>query len=224
MHIEEYADRDMLYMGLASRLASELDGALRQRDEVLFVVPGGTTPGPVFDTLSEIELDWKRVRVLLSDERWVDETSDRSNTRLVRDHLLRARAAEAGYLPLYAPAERPEDVLDELAAPIEALLPVSVLLLGMGADMHTASLFPGAEGLEVALSPEAPVLVPVRAGSADEARISLTAPVLNDALAKHIVITGDAKRAALERARSLGDPLVAPVAAVLDGATVHWAP
>ena len=126
-------------------------------------------------------------------------------------------------MPLYRRAETPEEVIDDLAAGIEARLPIDVLLLGMGTDMHTASLFPGGDRIEEALSRDAPVLVPMRAEGEPEPRITMSARVLNDAMSKHLVIMGDAKRGALDRARSM-TPLQAPVAAVLDDIEVHWAP
>ena len=101
-------------------------------------------------------------------------------------------------------------------------MPIAVLLLGMGEDMHTASLFPGADNLAAALADDAPPLMAMRADAAGEPRITLTAPVLRAALATHIVITCAAKRAAIERAAQLS-PLAAPVACVLGQAVVHWA-
>jgi 6-phosphogluconolactonase len=147
----------------------------------------------------------------------------RSNTRLIRERLLTGRAAGARYLPLYARSDAPEAVLAELEANITPALPIDICLLGMGADMHTASLIPGAEGLGAALDERAPIVVPVRVPGEDEARVTLSARVLAGAVCTHIVITGDAKRAALERARHLRS-VEAPVAAVLPGATVHWSP
>jgi 6-phosphogluconolactonase len=91
----------------------------------------------------------------------------------------------------------------------------------MGADMHTASIFPGADQLDAALNGDA-TLVAMRAPGAPEPRITLSAKVLNDAMRRHIVIIGAEKRAALEKAQGLS-PEEAPVAAVLKGATVHWA-
>jgi 6-phosphogluconolactonase len=91
----------------------------------------------------------------------------------------------------------------------------------MGADMHTASIFPGADRLEEALSGET-ILVPMRAPGAPEPRVTLSAPVLSGAISRHIVIVGPEKREALERARTL-TPEEAPVAAVLKGSVVHWA-
>ena len=222
MKFIEYPDRDLLMINLADRLSSELKATLLTQDRATFCVPGGTTPGPAFDSLSASNLDWSRVTVLLNDERWVPEDHPRSNTRLLRERLLVNEAAAAMYQPLHADTATPEESLDALGAEIEKLLPINVLLLGMGADMHTASLFPGADRLEEALSSDAPPLMALRAEAAGEPRMTLTAPVLTGALAIHILITGAEKRAALERARSL-PPMKAPVRIVLNEATVHWA-
>ena len=101
-------------------------------------------------------------------------------------------------------------------------LPIDGLLIGMGADMHTASLFPGEAGLQAALDPQAPVLLPVRPETQPETRVSFSARVLNEAVSKHLLITGTEKREALERARHLS-PMEAPIRAVLDDISVHWA-
>lgn len=223
MTFEEYPDREMLMLALADRLTGELRQAIAQHGRATFSVPGGTTPGPVFDLLSAVDLDWDKVSVVLNDERWVPEDSPRSNTRLLRERLLRGRAAAAHLVPLHAPTSEPEDSLDALAEAVEAVLPIDVLLLGMGADMHTASLFPGADLLEQALAPDAPVLMALRAEAAGEARITLSARVLRDAMHCHILIIGDEKRAAIERAASLPE-IEAPVHTVLRNATIHWAP
>ena len=223
MDFVDYPDREMLAIDVANKLAGELRAALEHEDRVLMAVPGGTTPGPIFDDLCAADLDWSRVDVMLSDERWVPEDSERSNTRLLRQRLLVERAAAARYLPLYLPGDAPEERLEELEANITPRLPIQVLVLGMGADMHTASLFPGADKLAEALDPKAPALMAMRAPGAPEPRITLTAPVLDGAMSKHILIFGAEKRVALERARHL-KPSEAPVAAVLSQAQVHWAP
>lgn len=221
MEFIAYPDSEMMMIELANRLAGDLRQALASSDRVSLAVPGGTTPGPVFDSLSGLDLDWDRVDVMLTDERWVPESSDRSNTRLLRQRLLTGRAAAARLVPLYADAPAPEVALDSLAAGVGACLPLSVCLLGMGADRHTASIFPGADRLDEALTGDA-ILVPMRAPGAPEPRVTLSARVLQGALRRHIVITGAAKRDALEAARSM-KPHDAPIAAVLKGAMVHWA-
>ncbi|WP_374395756.1 6-phosphogluconolactonase [Tabrizicola sp.] len=222
MKLETYPDREFLMLGLANTIAGQLADFLRREGKATLSVPGGTTPGPIFDTLSGVDLDWANVAVVLNDERWVPESSERSNTRLLRERLLRGKAAQARLVPLYAPAEQPEEMLAALEDGLKPHLPISVLLLGMGTDMHTASLFPGADRLEEALSATAPILLPMRAEAAGEPRITLTAPVLRGAFNIHVLITGAEKRAALERAMALS-PMEAPVRAVLDNATVHWA-
>jgi 6-phosphogluconolactonase len=222
MNIVEYPDRELMMFSLADTLASELATALRTNETASLCVPGGTTPGPVFDVLSGVKLDWGRVVVFLNDERWLPETSDRSNGRLLKQRLFVGEAAVARYLPLYADTPEPEAALGDLAAAIEPHLPISVLLLGMGADMHTASLFPGADRLADAMAANAPVLMAMRAPTVPEPRVTLTARVLAGAMSVHILITGAEKREALERARHLPSD-DAPVRAVLSNATVHWA-
>lgn len=222
MSFHEYPDREMMMLKLADTLAGALGDFLRRRERVSFAVPGGTTPGPVFDVLSGIDLDWARVTVLPTDERWVEEDSPRSNARLIRERLLVGRAAAAEFVSLVAEEPTPEAALPALARAVRPHLPLTVLLLGMGEDGHVASLFPGADRLAEALAEEAPPVVALRAPGAPEPRVSLSAPVLRSALAVHLVITGAAKRAVLEEA-ARKSPAEAPVRLVLDQAVVHWA-
>lgn len=221
MELITYPDAEMMMIELAHRLAGELRQALAGGERASFAVPGGTTPGPIFDSLCTTDLDWARVDVMLTDERWVPETSERSNTRLLRLRLLQERAAKARLVPLYNDAPTPEDALEELSAGVAACLPLSVCLLGMGADLHVASIFPGADRLEEALTGQA-VLVPMRAPGAPEPRVTLSARTLMGAVQRHLVITGRAKRDALEKAQNM-KPQEAPVAAVLRDTVVHWA-
>jgi 6-phosphogluconolactonase len=222
MEFREYPDREMLALSLADRMASQLAQHLRANQRASLCVPGGTSPMPVFDTLSGTDLDWDRVTVFLGDERWVDGEHKRSNSRLLHRHLLKDRAAAATYIDLYTGDPQPDDALDALAGALAPNLPITVLLLGMGNDMHTASLFPGADRLADALAADAPPVLPIRAEGAEEPRITLTRPVLAGAMHIHVMIMGPEKREALELAQKL-DPSEAPIRAFLDAATVHWA-
>lgn len=221
MELIEYLDSDIMMVDVANRIAGELEQALFHEDSITLAVPGGTTPGPIFDSLCAADLPWDRVNVVLTDERWVPEDSDRSNTRLIRERLFTGRASAATLLPLYQQADAPEEKLNALAEGIAPHLPLSVCLLGMGDDMHTASIFPEADRLNDALFGDG-ILYPMRAPGAPEPRITLSAKVLQGALSCHVVIIGEKKRAALEKAISL-PPEEAPIAAVLADAVVHWA-
>lgn len=222
MKLVEYPDREMMMIDLANLLAGAINSRLMPGDRCTLVVPGGTTPGPVFETLCAASLDWDRVDVFLSDERWVAEDDERSNAGLLRRTLLRDRAASARFHPFFRAGTTPDTAAPDLAEGIAPLLPVDVLLLGMGSDMHTASLFPGADGLAAALAPDAPAVLPVTDPGTGEARVTLSAPVLEGAMSKHVLITGAEKRAALDRAAGLS-PEEAPIRAVWGDLTVHWA-
>ncbi len=223
MKFSEYPDRDMLAIDVASAIAGDLEMHLLHHETASLAVAGGTSPAPIFDDLCASKLDWSRVHVMATDERWVPMESERSNARLIRERLLTDRAAAAHFLPFHVPAREPDDVLAEVESQIAPNLPLSVVLLGMGEDMHTASLFPGVAGVEQALAANAPILAVLRPDSQPEPRISLSAPVLDGALSKHLVIYGEAKKKALDKALSL-PPEQAPIQAVLSEMTVHWAP
>ncbi|MEP2530460.1 6-phosphogluconolactonase [Shimia sp.] len=221
MIFNEYPDFDMMSIDVANALADDLSEALHHEERALLAVPGGTTPGPVFDALSAVDLDWSRVDVMLTDERWVPEDHERSNARLIKERLLVNRAMSARFIPLFAPSHEPEEVLAEIEAMIAPELPMAVAMLGMGADMHTASMFPDSDGLQAALAPDAPILLPVRRDDLPDIRVTLSARVLEGAVRKHILIKGNDKREALEKAKHL--PVEqAPIRAVMTGAQIHW--
>lgn len=223
MNFIEYPDRELMMAELAMLIAGELTDMFTHQERATLAVCGGTTPAPVFDTLSAVDLHWDRVDVLLTDERWVPEDDPRSNAALVRKHLLQDKAAAARFHPFYRAGETAEEAAGALAEEVAALAPLSIVLLGMGEDMHTASLFPGGDNLEAALAADAPAVMAMRAEAAGEPRVTLTAPAINGAMSKHLVITGTAKRAALARAEDL-PPSRAPVRAVMPELQVHWAP
>lgn len=230
MNLIEYPDRDMLAIDLANQIAGELKATLLSQDRASMAVPGGTTPGAVFDALCAAPLEWDKVTILPTDERCVPADHPRSNERLIREHLLVDRAAMAQFLPLRIPDEEPagehagDYVLElaQLSAAVEPLLPLSILLLGMGEDGHVASLFPGTPGLAEALADDAPPIAAMAPPGQPERRLTLTAPVLEGALKKHLVIYGAQKRAMIERASRLSET-EAPVRAVFADMKVHWA-
>ena len=214
MILHEFESRAELMTALADKVAERLGGDIAQNGTASLAVPGGSTPGPFFDALSEKDIDWASVSVTLGDERFVPEDSDRSNTRLLKERLIQNNASKANLIKLYQEADEPEDVMSDLIAQFSDALPLSVNVLGMGADMHTASLFPDSAELADALNSDQ-ILAVVRPESQPEARLTLTGKVLAQAGSIFVLITGAEKKEALERAAQIADPMIAPISLVL---------
>ena len=191
----------------AETIASAIDLALAQRDRAQIALAGGTTPRATYERLGQEHLPWERVDVLLGDERWVSADDPASNARLLRETLLAqepARQARLHPVPtqLGSPAEGAE-AYAALLAQLSAGTPPSLdlVLLGLGDDGHTASLFPGTTAL-------AERLLPVTVGEGKGLpRITLTAPVLSAARRVIFLVSGSDKRQALQR---LLDPAESP--------------
>ena len=224
MELLSYQNAAEMMRALAERLASELSSVLVQNGQATLAVPGGSTPEPLFDILSMINLDWANITIMLTDERWVPSDSSRSNTALVKNHLLVNAARAANYVALYEFGCNPKDGAEALSQRVAPYLPIDVLVLGMGADMHTASLFPGAVELASAQSAEAAAVVPIVPVGGDlEPRVTLSANALATAICTHVLILGAEKKAALARAQ-IYSPADAPISQFLPNATVHWCP
>ena len=211
---------------LADDIAERLSRAVAERGAASLVVPGGSTPGLLFDALSTRELAWDRVAVTLSDERWADPPDPASNEHLVRTRLITNRAAKARLVGLKTAAASPSGGLQEVEARLSGLArPFDVMLLGMGADGHTASLFPASAALRASLGGDPAVVQAVQAAGATE-RITLALPTLLDSRLIALLVTGADKLATLRDAQAGGDPLVSPIRAVLDGARgpvrIYW--
>ncbi|ASL28966.1 6-phosphogluconolactonase [Azotobacter chroococcum] len=222
----QLADGTALAEGLAEHVAEVLRQAIEADGQASLLVSGGRSPIPFFEALSARELDWQRVQVGLVDERWVAPDQDGSNEALVRRHLLQGPAAAATFLGLYQPAASLEEAARLAGRALAALKrPIDAVVLGMGEDGHTASLFPGSPNLALALAgtcaePCMAMLAPV----APHPRISLTWPLLARARLRCLAIQGPAKLETLRQALR-ADPLRMPIRTFLgDGLEIHWSP
>lgn len=201
MNIIRYETLEAQTKDLARVVAQELGDAIKKHRKATLAVPGGTTPGPFLTQLSLEDIDWSRVTVTLTDERWVPATSERSNFALLQDRLGRNKARKAQFFPIYRDAQTPEEVYEEIESALSPYLPIDVCVVGMGEDMHTASLFPNAEGLDAALSEDNNCsLAPIRIANSGEMRLTLTAFAFNQARFHHVLIKGENKIKALEQA------------------------
>lgn len=222
-----FASRDGLAITLAGTIADALSLAVSERGVGFLAVSGGNTPARLFAELSQADIAWEKIVVTLVDERMVPASSPRSNARLAMEKLLQGPARAAHFVPLYHEADSVEaaaalagDTLRDLPWPLD------VVVLGMGADGHTASFFPDAANLAALTDPASGrVLMPVHAQSADEPRLTLTlAPIIRAGLVV-LHIEGADKRATLDRVLRQGAHL--PIRSVLDHAQrpveIFWA-
>jgi 6-phosphogluconolactonase len=227
--IKTFDSREDLAQALAGDVAGRLRAAIESRGAATLAVSGGSTPKRFFQVLSETDLDWPKVTVVLVDERFVPETDERSNARLVRELLLQCSAAAARFIGLYGPATSADAAAAKSADMIDALArPFDVAILGMGTDGHTASFFPNGTTLEDALSdrPSRSVIA-IEAPGAGEPRLTLTFPHLAKAGYLVLHIEGDAKKATLDAALRQGPETEMPIRALLRRAptppVVYWA-
>ena len=227
MHFTAFDDSDALAKWLADNVAETLTTAIDAKGRASLVVSGGSTPGKFFKALSAKDIAWENVAVTLADDRCVPTSSNRSNQRLITLELLQGNAAKAHLVPVYK-----ENCSDEELAAIEeeirSMMDFDVVVLGMGTDGHTASLFPGADNLEKATRQEEPaILMTMNAPGAGEPRVTLSVPALTSATALFLHIEGDKKRETLDQALEAGDPAKMPIRFILEqrpDLRVIWAP
>lgn len=228
--LHSFEDSQALARNLASDVAKHLSDAVAARGSASIAVSGGSTPKRFFEELSAHELEWSRVTITLVDERFVPADNPRSNHLLVETHLLKNKAVLANFQPLYqdvASALQAAAIATEKTADIGN--PFDIVILGMGADGHTASFFPGGNHLARAIHADAPRgVMTMEAEGAGEERLTFTFTSLADARLLVLHIEGEAKKAVLEQAEAGTDEFEMPIRAVLNRAPstveIYWAP
>jgi 6-phosphogluconolactonase len=215
---------------MAEQVAMALRLGIAWRERGSLAVAGGRTPVPLFHALRDAELDWCRVGITLTDERWVPEDHPASNAALVRRELLAGRPGAARFVPLYDGSASAAEAAGAVWRNLKPLArPFDAVVLGMGEDGHFASLFPGEPELAAALEPAAaPACVAMRAPVAPHERISLNLAALLQARRVFLLVTGAAKRELLLAAAHRSPHPPYPVATLLaqrsPAPEVYWAP
>jgi 6-phosphogluconolactonase len=217
--VRHFPDGASLVQALADDMAAQLRRAVEARGRALIAVSGGNSPKPLFERLSQAVLPWDRVTVAQVDERWLPVTHPDSNARLIAEHLLRGPAAAAHFVPMKTGAETPQAGQPECEARLRALpQPFDLVLLGMGDDGHTASLFPHAPELADGLRSQGPMCIAVQAPSPPQApypRMSLTLAGLAAARRWVLMLQGRGKLDTLRRAQQPGPVEELPIRALL---------
>uniref|UniRef100_UPI004055DC61 6-phosphogluconolactonase n=1 Tax=Candidatus Electronema sp. TaxID=2698783 RepID=UPI004055DC61 len=229
MQLHSFPDQQTLVNALAEHLAAALRRDIAAQGRASLAVSGGSTPLPLFERLSALDIPWHNVLITLADERWVDAASPDSNETLVRRSLLRNRAVPATFIGLKTAAATAAAGAADCEARL-ATLPKSftAVILGMGNDGHIASLFPCApQLLDAADLHCGRRCAALRPQTAPHERISLTLPALLDTREIILHITGPEKKAVLEQALAAGPPEAIPVRFILRQHTapvaVYWA-
>ncbi len=211
--IRLYADAAAAGSALASRVAADLRSAIALRGAARLAVSGGTTPAPFLRALASEDVEWNRVHVTLTDERWVPPGHPRANATLVADCLLKDRAAACHWHPLYLPDVGFTAGVARLNADLADFgWPLDVAVLGIGADGHVASLFPGArswQGVDLA-QPLVPAVSPT-----GEERVSLTLATLRSSRQRYLLFSGESKLALVE-SLATADPELPAAALIAD--------
>ncbi len=226
----EFPSSGLLVEALATRISDLLAEGIRRRGQASLVVSGGSTPIQLFARLAETDLEWSRVIVSLVDERWVEPEDQDSNEKLVRSYLLQKRAAAASFVGMKnkaATASLGEAACEKRLREIPR--PYDCLILGMGNDGHTASLFPGASNLAAAVDLHSGKLcMAIHPPAASHERMGLTLPAILASRQLILHLQGEAKKKTLALAREVGDAGDMPIRYILRQAatplSVYWSP
>jgi 6-phosphogluconolactonase len=213
---------------LTLQLADHLKSAIEHHGQASFIVSGGNTPKPLYEELSMQHLAWDKVTLCPSDERWVPSDHPDSNHKMISEALHRNEAARALLINLKTDTSF-NDAPATLSSKLNQLhKPFNIVLLGMGADGHTASLFPDSNELDHGLTaPHDEPIITVNSASKGP-RLSLTLPTLLNTEHLFVMITGEEKRQVIKDIQSSLQENTLPMAHLLKNATcpitLCWSP
>ena len=224
----KFRTTQQLNTAFARKITKLLRDGIEENGRASLVVSGGRTPADLFNALSKAHLEWEKVDISLADERWVDNTDDASNEKMLRAKLLINNAANANFVPLKTQHIDAEDAVLTCTDNLQKIrTPFDVLILGMGEDGHTASLFPCSKQIAQGLDLESGnAFIAVKPTTAPNQRMSLTLPGLLNSNQIFLHLTGESKKDVLNTVLSDDDALVMPIRAVINNADVEllWAP
>ena len=227
--LRDFERADALDAALSERLIDGLVAAIDARGEAILAVSGGRTPAGLFKCLSEAPLDFSKVMITLTDERCVPLDHPDSNAQMVERLLLQRNAKQSRFIPLYDSAMDRAAQCQSLNLQFNRLPIFDAVVLGMGLDGHTASLFPGATGLPAAMDLSSDTAVTlIQPLTAPHARMTLTAARLLKTRALILHVTGDEKLSLLNEVRAGAGAMQYPVGLFLaqnaPATEVFWAP
>ena len=228
-HVDWYGSNsaESLEIDLSQRIGQLLTQSITENGCASIAVSGGRSPIGLFEELSKLNLDWSKVELALVDERWVDAKNEDSNELLVRRHLIKNKATQIKFFPIKNTANSAKEgqlLYEQALQNVE--LPFDVIVLGMGDDGHTASLFPCCKELSQAMDPDnQQKCIVTKPKNAPYERISLTFSTISKAKNLFLHLRGSSKLRTFELAMTLKDSNKMPIYAFTEQSLeIYWCP
>jgi len=213
-----YKTQEELIQNLSDKIIVNLKKAIDSTGKASLLVSGGSTPKPLFEKLSSVDMAWERVVIGLCDERWVSQTHKDSNERFVKEFLLKNFAKKANFISMYQKDTSIQDAEKTCSSIYQKeLFPFDVIILGMGTDGHTASLFPHNTKLPEAFDENNESLcISMKPDSAPHERMSLTQKAILSAQNIYLHFEGKEKQTVYDKVIAGIDKYEMPVSSVIN--------
>jgi len=212
-----FSKQDDLIEALSQSILAQLQEAILTKGKASLLVSGGSTPKPLFEKLKQVPLEWEKVTIGLCDERWVSSSHADSNEQFVKEFLMQDKAGKASFVGMYKEGRDAHEAEELCSQKMRELLPFDVVILGMGGDAHTASLFPENEKLEEAFDLKNKKLcISIEPKTAPHMRMSLTLSAILSAEHLYLHFEGKEKLSVYEEAISGEDRYTMPIRSVLN--------
>ncbi len=215
--LHSFQTQESLVEALSLSIIKDLQEAIDERGNASLIVSGGSTPKPLFQKLSTLPLAWEKVSVGLCDERWIPSCNEDSNAHLVKTYLLQDKASTVTFVGMYEEGCDAPEAEKQCSQKIkEKLFPFDVLILGMGNDAHTASLFPHNVKLEEAFDlAREEFCIAIEPTDAPYMRMSLTPRAILSAKHIYLHFEGREKQAVYAEVIAGDDSYAMPVRTIL---------
>lgn len=212
-----YTDKAELELKLAKEISQKLEEEIKNKGRATLLVSGGSTPKKLYEILSNNEIDWNNVSIGLIDERFVATDSDESNELLVKNTLLKNKAANAKFIGMIFNIDDYEENLNLAISKNKALYKsITCSILGMGLDGHTASLFPNSEEVytEDSIFGDK-IIINTRASTKPSYRISYTKSKILSSKHLFLYFNGKEKLDIFYSAKEINDASTKPISAFI---------
>ena len=218
--LKKYETASELNADFAQEIADKLQSGIDANGTASLLISGGSTPRPMFAVLSQKDIEWNKVNIALVDDRWVTTSDDASNEKMANEALLINNAAVANFVGMKSEHENAFDAVEAVTAKLAHIKqPFDVVILGMGEDGHTASIFPCCAQLDEALTTDK-VIMATEPTTAPHQRMTYTKSALLNSKQLYLHLVGESKETVLNQVAESEDEKLAPIRAFLNQSDV----